>query len=46
MTTPTNVAFFGAEMDQLAIASLGGWGVRAIETPWRGQPLHYPEAPR
>jgi gluconolactonase len=44
MTTPTNIAFFGADMRQLAIASLGGWAVKAIETPWRGQPLHYPPA--
>jgi gluconolactonase len=41
--TPTNVAFFGAELRQLAIASLGGLELRAIDVPWRGQELSYPE---
>jgi sugar lactone lactonase YvrE len=41
--TPTNIAFFGSELRQLAIASLGGWAIRAIDTPWRGQPLNYPD---
>jgi gluconolactonase len=45
LTTPTNIAFFGDGMTRLATASLGGWAVRAIETPWRGQPLHYPAVP-
>lgn len=40
--TPTNIAFFGEHLSLLAIASLGGWSVKAIQTPWRGQPLHYP----
>jgi len=42
LPTPTNVAFFGKDLSRLAIASLGGWAVKAVETPWRGQPLHYP----
>jgi gluconolactonase len=43
--TPTNIAFFGANLSRLAIASLGGRTIKAIETPWRGQPLHYPTVP-
>jgi sugar lactone lactonase YvrE len=42
LMTPTNTCFFGAELRTLAIASLGGWTVTAIDTPWQGQPLHYP----
>ena len=42
LQTPTNIAFFGEQLSRLAIASLGGRTVRAIATPWRGQPLHYP----
>jgi gluconolactonase len=45
LLTPTNVAFFGEDLSRLAIASLGGWAVKAIQTPWRGQPLHYPTIP-
>lgn len=44
LTTPTNIAFFGTELRSLAIASLGGWAIKAIDTPWCGQPLHYPVA--
>jgi gluconolactonase len=42
---PTNVAFFGTGMRQLAIASLGGLELRTIEVPWRGQGLNYPDVP-
>jgi gluconolactonase len=42
LLTPTNVAFFGAELRQLAIASLGGQELRAVDVPWRGQELSYP----
>lgn len=42
---PTNIAFFGEGLSELAIASLGGWAVQAIATPWHGQPLEYPEVP-
>jgi hypothetical protein len=41
----TNGAFFGDDLGQLAIASLGGWSVQAVATPWKGQPLHYPAVP-
>lgn len=43
--TPTNVAFFGDGLTELAIASLGGSTIRSIETPWQGQPLNYPTVP-
>lgn len=39
---PTNVAFFGADLRQLAIAALGGWTVTAIDLPFAGMPVHYP----
>jgi sugar lactone lactonase YvrE len=45
LLTPTNVAFFGPERRSLAIASLCGWSLTAIDTPWRGQPLFYPTIP-
>jgi gluconolactonase len=40
--TPTNVAFAGAELDVLALASLGTQAVAAIDTDVRGAPLNYP----
>jgi gluconolactonase len=40
---PTNVSFFGAGLRQLAIAALGGWTISAIEVPFAGAPLHYPQ---
>jgi gluconolactonase len=43
LLTPTNAAFFGPDLSSLAIASLCGWSLSAVETPWRGQPLFYPE---
>jgi len=43
LLTPTNIAFFGPERRSLAIASLCGWSLSAVETPWRGQPLFYPQ---
>ena len=46
LLTPTNIAFFGPERRSLAIASLCGWNLSAIDTPWRGQALFYPRLPR
>ena len=40
---PTNVSFFGDGLRQLAIAALGGWTITAIELPFAGVPLHYPD---
>ena len=39
---PTNIAFYGEGLTRLAIASLGGSWVSAIDTPYRGVPLTYP----
>jgi sugar lactone lactonase YvrE len=46
LLTPTNIAFFGPERTKLAIASLCGFVLSVLETPWAGLPLHYPELPR
>ena len=45
LLTPTNVAFYGADLGSVAIASLCGWWISAIDVPRRGQPLFYPELP-
>jgi gluconolactonase len=42
LLTPTNITFFGPELKSLAIASLCGWRLSAVDTPWRGQALFYP----
>jgi gluconolactonase len=42
LLTPTNVSFYGADLDRLAIASLGGWDIKSVVTSDRGQPLFYP----
>jgi sugar lactone lactonase YvrE len=41
--TPTNVAFAGAELEVLALASLSTQAVAAIDPPVRGAPLFYPD---
>jgi gluconolactonase len=40
---PTNVSFFGDGLRRLAIAALGGWSITAVELPFAGAPVHYPE---
>jgi sugar lactone lactonase YvrE len=42
LLTPTNIAFCGEDRQTLAIASLCGWSLAAVEVPWRGLPLNYP----
>lgn len=42
MLTPTNATFYGPELRDLAVASLCGWSLSTVETPWPGQPLFYP----
>ena len=42
--TPTNVAFYGPELRSLAIATVCGWSLTAIDVPWAGQPLVAPRA--
>jgi gluconolactonase len=40
---PTNVCFYGDDLRNVAIASLGGWVVKGIDLGIAGAPLHYPE---
>jgi sugar lactone lactonase YvrE len=42
---PTNVSFYGPELRSLAIASYGGYALRAIDAPVAGAPLSYPTVP-
>jgi gluconolactonase len=44
LNQPANVAFFGAGLDRLAVSSLGGWNLSAVDAGTRGLPLRYPEA--
>jgi sugar lactone lactonase YvrE len=46
LLTPTNAAYFGPELRSLAISSLCGWSLSAIDTAWRGRPLYYPRVPK
>ena len=43
LNQPANIAFFGAERDRLAVSSLGGWSLSAVDAGVRGLPLRYPE---
>lgn len=45
LLTPTNLAFYGPEHRKLAIASLCGYVVYTMDTPWRGLPLAFPTRP-
>jgi gluconolactonase len=45
IAAPTNVAFGGADLRSLFIASLGRWHVAELRLNSPGLPLHYPEAP-
>lgn len=42
LNQPANVAFVGADLDRLAISSLGGWSIVAIEAGVPGLPLRSP----
>jgi gluconolactonase len=42
MIMPTNVAFFGEGLREVALASLGGYEVKALPAPVPGVALHYP----
>jgi len=44
LNQPANVAFIGAGLDRLAISSLGGWSIVAIEAGVPGLPLRSPSA--
>jgi sugar lactone lactonase YvrE len=40
--SPTNVAFAGTDLDELVLASLAGWGLRAIAPGVTGHPIVRP----
>jgi gluconolactonase len=42
LNQPANVAFFGPALDRLAISSLGGWSIVAIDPGVTGLPLRAP----
>ena len=42
LNQPANVAFIGAGLDRLAISSLGGWSIVAIDADVLGLPLRSP----
>lgn len=42
MIMPTNVAYFGRDLERLAVAALGGYDIKALPAPVRGARLHYP----
>jgi gluconolactonase len=42
MIMPTNAAYFGPGLRQLALSSLGGYEIKALPAPVPGAPLHYP----
>lgn len=46
LLSPTNICFFGPENKSIAFASLLGWWLSAIDTPWVGQALLYPTPSR
>lgn len=43
LNQPANVAFVGPDLDRLAISSLGGWSLVALDVGVRGLPLRYPK---
>jgi gluconolactonase len=45
MPTPTNVAFYGAGLHHIAIASLGGQAVTGIDLGIAGAGVNYPDIP-
>jgi sugar lactone lactonase YvrE len=42
LLTPTNAAFYGHDLAEVAIASLCGFSISAMTPPRRGMPLNYP----
>ncbi len=46
LNQPANVAFIGPALDRLAVSSLGGWSLVAVEAGTQGLPLRYPVLPR
>jgi sugar lactone lactonase YvrE len=45
LLSPTNIAYIGAERRTIAIASLLGWSLLALDVPWTGTPPVRPHVP-
>ena len=45
LAAPTNIAFYGENLEHMAIASLGRWSISALPMEIRGSPLNYPKIP-
>ncbi|WP_053202901.1 SMP-30/gluconolactonase/LRE family protein [Jiangella muralis] len=45
LAAPTNVAFVGAALETLVVASLGRWHLAAVDLGIKGAPLNYPMVP-
>ena len=43
LNQPANVAFIGPNLRRLAISSLGGWSIAALDVEVSGLPLRYPK---
>lgn len=43
LNAPTNLAFAGAGLDRLTIASLGGYAITWADIGVKGSPVHYPK---
>ncbi|UCH26276.1 MAG: SMP-30/gluconolactonase/LRE family protein [Trueperaceae bacterium] len=43
IASPTNIAFAGADLSTLVVASLSRWHLAKAQLPVVGQPLHYPD---
>jgi gluconolactonase len=42
LCSPTNVAFYGADLQHMVIGSLGGMALTSVQIDVPGKPLHYP----
>jgi len=45
LNAPTNLCFFGADLDRLVTANLGGWHLTEVQTTLVGAPLARPQLP-
>ncbi len=46
LNQPANVAFIGPDLDRLAISSLGGWSIVALDVGVTGLAPRYPKPDR
>jgi hypothetical protein len=42
LNQPANVAFIGAQLERVAVSSLGGWSLLEVDLGLRGLPLRAP----